>query len=36
LRKHRIALAADQGPVELEGQISLHPKGGMRVKLQPR
>jgi cytochrome P450 len=36
LRKHRIVLANDQGPVELEGQISLHPKGGMRVRLEPR
>ena len=36
LRRFHLVLSHDQGPPELEAQISLHPKGGLRVKLQPR
>jgi cytochrome P450 len=36
LRRYRLAPAAGAGPVELEAQVSLHPKGGLRLAVAPR
>ena len=36
LQKYHVALAADQAEPELEAQISLHPKDGIRVVMTPR
>jgi cytochrome P450 len=34
--RHEIRLGEGQGRVEMETQVSLHPKGGLRVRLVPR
>jgi cytochrome P450 len=36
LQRCRLRLADDQGEPELEAQISLHPKHGVRLRLEPR
>jgi len=34
LRRHRVELAPEQGEIEVEAQISLHPRGGVKMRLQ--
>lgn len=36
LQRFSLRLGRDQGEVELEAQVSLHPKGGLQMHLEPR
>jgi cytochrome P450 len=36
LRRYRFSPAPGAGPVEMEAQVSLHPKGGLRLAVAPR
>jgi len=36
VRRHRLSPAAGQGEPHLEQQLSLHPRGGLRLRAVPR
>jgi cytochrome P450 len=36
LRRFRLAPAKGAGKVEMEAQVSLHPRGGLRLAIEPR